>query len=176
MIPRRAGLWAGSKRPGSCCGGDQSARRMRACIRLRKRRTGFWRLLLDNWTRSCRPTRTDLAPQGISKRKASSASRLSRSGSELLSPLRRRRGLIQPHSACSTISGPDEVYSLAAQSHVRVSFDIPEYTVDVTAVGALACSGGFGSLGRMTAPHSLTAASRGPLHPTVRITIVLPES
>ena len=32
---------------------------------------------------------------------------------------------------------PDEVYNLAAQSHVRVSFDQPEYTVDVTAVGAI---------------------------------------
>jgi GDPmannose 4,6-dehydratase len=32
---------------------------------------------------------------------------------------------------------PDEVYNLAAQSHVRVSFDIPEYTSDVTALGAL---------------------------------------
>jgi len=32
---------------------------------------------------------------------------------------------------------PDEVYNLAAQSHVRVSFDIPEYTCDITATGAL---------------------------------------
>jgi GDPmannose 4,6-dehydratase len=32
---------------------------------------------------------------------------------------------------------PDEVYNLGAQSHVRVSFDIPEYTVEVTAVGTL---------------------------------------
>jgi GDP-D-mannose dehydratase len=32
---------------------------------------------------------------------------------------------------------PDEVYNLAAQSHVRVSFDIPEYTSDITACGAL---------------------------------------
>ena len=32
---------------------------------------------------------------------------------------------------------PEEIYHLGAQSHVRVSFDIPEYTADVTAVGAL---------------------------------------
>lgn len=31
---------------------------------------------------------------------------------------------------------PDEIYNLAAQSHVRVSFDIPEYTADITGVGA----------------------------------------
>jgi len=32
---------------------------------------------------------------------------------------------------------PDEVYHLAAQTHVRVSFDIPEYTGNVTALGAI---------------------------------------
>src|SRR6266566_3366755 len=32
---------------------------------------------------------------------------------------------------------PDEIYHLAAQSHVRVSFDIPEYTADITAVGTI---------------------------------------
>jgi len=32
---------------------------------------------------------------------------------------------------------PHEVYNLAAQSHVKVSFDIPEYTADVVAVGTL---------------------------------------
>ena len=32
---------------------------------------------------------------------------------------------------------PDEIYHLAAQSHVRVSFDIPEYTANVTALGTL---------------------------------------
>ena len=32
---------------------------------------------------------------------------------------------------------PDEVYNLAAQSHVRVSFDSPEYTTNITATGAV---------------------------------------
>ncbi len=32
---------------------------------------------------------------------------------------------------------PDEVYHLAAQSHVRVSFDLPEYTGDVTGLGTM---------------------------------------
>ncbi len=36
-------------------------------------------------------------------------------------------------SACR----PDEVYHLGAQSHVRVSFDIPEYTAETTAMGTL---------------------------------------
>jgi GDPmannose 4,6-dehydratase len=32
---------------------------------------------------------------------------------------------------------PDEIYNLAAQSHVMVSFELPEYTADVDALGAL---------------------------------------
>ena len=32
---------------------------------------------------------------------------------------------------------PDEIYNLAAQSHVRVSFDVPEYTANSTALGSL---------------------------------------
>lgn len=32
---------------------------------------------------------------------------------------------------------PDEIYNLAAQSHVKISFDIPEYTANVTGVGSL---------------------------------------
>ena len=32
---------------------------------------------------------------------------------------------------------PEEVYNLAAQSHVRVSFDSPEYTADIVATGAI---------------------------------------
>jgi GDPmannose 4,6-dehydratase len=32
---------------------------------------------------------------------------------------------------------PDEIYNLGAQSHVRVSFDIPEYTANITGLGVL---------------------------------------
>src|SRR5262245_51352085 len=32
---------------------------------------------------------------------------------------------------------PDEIYHLGAQSHVRVSFDVPEYTTDVTGMGTV---------------------------------------
>ena len=32
---------------------------------------------------------------------------------------------------------PDEIYNLGAQSHVRVSFDVPEYTAEVTGLGTL---------------------------------------
>lgn len=44
--------------------------------------------------------------------------------------------------ACSLASilhdvNPDEIYNLGAQSHVKVSFDIPEYTADVVAIGTL---------------------------------------
>lgn len=34
-------------------------------------------------------------------------------------------------------SQPDEIYNLGAQSHVKVSFEIPEYTADVDAIGTL---------------------------------------
>ena len=36
-----------------------------------------------------------------------------------------------------TLVGPDEIYNLAAQSHVKVSFEMPEYTASVTGLGVL---------------------------------------
>ena len=34
-------------------------------------------------------------------------------------------------------TNPDEIYNLAAQSHVAVSFEVPEYTANADAIGAL---------------------------------------
>jgi GDPmannose 4,6-dehydratase len=47
--------------------------------------------------------------------------------------------LVDQYSLVRTLQkiAPDEVYNLAAQSHVKVSFDMPEYTADVTGVGVL---------------------------------------
>lgn len=47
--------------------------------------------------------------------------------------------LTDPISITSLVQAiePDEVYNLAAQSHVRVSFDMPEYTAEVDALGPL---------------------------------------
>jgi GDPmannose 4,6-dehydratase len=54
--------------------------------------------------------------------------------------LRLKFGDLNDASSLSTILGdlrPDEVYNLAAQSHVRVSFDIPEYTAEVSGLGTI---------------------------------------
>ncbi|MCA8987083.1 MAG: GDP-mannose 4,6-dehydratase [Planctomycetaceae bacterium] len=42
---------------------------------------------------------------------------------------------------------PDEIYNLGAQSHVKVSFDIPEYTGDVTGLGTIRLLEGMRELG-----------------------------
>ena len=54
--------------------------------------------------------------------------------------LRLHYGDLSDASALSRLMervNPDEIYNLAAQSHVRVSFDCPEYTTDITATGAV---------------------------------------
>jgi GDPmannose 4,6-dehydratase len=43
---------------------------------------------------------------------------------------------------------PDEIYNLGAQSHVRVSFDVPEYTVNTVAMGTLRLLEALRELGR----------------------------
>ncbi len=47
--------------------------------------------------------------------------------------------LVDQNSLVRTLSAvqPEEVYNLAAQSHVKVSFEMPDYTTDVTALGVL---------------------------------------
>jgi GDPmannose 4,6-dehydratase len=47
--------------------------------------------------------------------------------------------LVDQNSLVRTLGAvvPDEIYNLAAQSHVKVSFEMPEYTTDVTAMGVL---------------------------------------
>jgi GDPmannose 4,6-dehydratase len=47
--------------------------------------------------------------------------------------------LVDQNSLVRTLDAvsPDEIYNLAAQSHVKVSFEMPEYTVNVTALGVL---------------------------------------
>src|SRR5712672_4576005 len=54
--------------------------------------------------------------------------------------LKLKYGDLNDASSLSTILGdlkPDEVYNLGAQSHVRVSFDIPEYTAEISGLGAV---------------------------------------
>ena len=47
--------------------------------------------------------------------------------------------LADASSVTSVVSrvSPDEIYNLAAQSHVKVSFEVPEYTADIVALGTL---------------------------------------
>jgi GDPmannose 4,6-dehydratase len=54
--------------------------------------------------------------------------------------LRLKYGDLNDASSLSSILGeirPDEVYNLGAQSHVRVSFDIPEYTAEISGLGSI---------------------------------------
>jgi len=60
--------------------------------------------------------------------------------------------LVDQNSLARTLEsvGPEEVYNLAAQSHVKVSFEMPEYTTDVTAMGVLRLLDAVRELGART--------------------------
>ena len=53
-----------------------------------------------------------------------------------LSALRRPKRWQQPSAIIEQVQ-PDEIYNLGAQSHVAVSFEAPEYTANVDAIGPL---------------------------------------
>ena len=64
--------------------------------------------------------------------------------------LRLRYGDLNDASSINTILKevrPDEIYNLGAQSHVKVSFDIPEYTAEVSGLGTLRMLEGMRDLG-----------------------------
>lgn len=66
-------------------------------------------------------------------------------------PLRLHHGDLTDATSLRSIlqeAQPDEIYNLGAQSHVRVSFDQPEYTAEVTAVGALRLLDAVREMGR----------------------------
>jgi GDPmannose 4,6-dehydratase len=60
--------------------------------------------------------------------------------------------LVDQNSLVRTLElvAPDEVYNLAAQSHVKVSFEMPEYTAGVTALGVLRLLDAVRELGMTT--------------------------
>lgn len=61
---------------------------------------------------------------------------------------------------------PDEVYNLAAQSHVRVSYDVPEYTCDITANGVLRLLEGMRHVGVNARFYQASSSEMfGSMHP-----------
>ncbi|HEY7508721.1 MAG TPA: GDP-mannose 4,6-dehydratase [Vicinamibacteria bacterium] len=87
--------------------------------------------------------------------------------------------LVDQHSLVRTMEAvePDELYNLAAQSHVKVSFEMPEYTTDVTAQGVLRVLDAVRELGLPTRVyqagssemfgkvHETPQTERTPFHP-----------
>ncbi len=82
--------------------------------------------------------------------------------------LRLAYGDLSDSSSVERILGevqPDEVYNLGAQSHVRVSFDVPEYTGDVTGLGTVRI---LEALRRLKLPARFYQASSSELYGKVR--------
>src|SRR5438128_6646107 len=87
--------------------------------------------------------------------------------------------LVDQNSLARTLEAirPAEVYNLAAQSHVKVSFEMPEYTTDVTALGVLRLLDAVRELGLPTRVyqagssemyglvHGTPQTERTPFHP-----------
>ena len=63
---------------------------------------------------------------------------------------------------------PDEVYNLGAQSHVAVSFESPEYTADVDAIGALRLLEAIRFLGMEKTTRFYQASSTAYAHSPLR--------
>ena len=73
----------------------------------------------------------------------------------------------------------DEVYNLAAQSHVRVSFDVPEETVDAVAMGPLRlleCIRTMQPDARFYQASSSEMYGDNPVHPQSETTLLMPAS
>lgn len=60
---------------------------------------------------------------------------------------------------------PDEIYNLAAMSHVHVSFDLPEYTADVNGIGTLRILEAVRFLGLSEKPASIRHPHRSSTAP-----------
>jgi GDPmannose 4,6-dehydratase len=74
---------------------------------------------------------------------------------------------------------PDEVYNLAAQSHVRVSFDIPEYTVETIVMGTIKLLNAMKTLvpeARFYQASSSEMFGDNPEHPQNEKTTLMPAS
>ena len=77
--------------------------------------------------------------------------------------------LVDQNSLMRTLelAGPEEIYNLAAQSHVKVSFEMPEYTASVTALGVLRLLDAVRDLGLKTRVYQAGSSEMyGKVHET----------
>ena len=82
----------------------------------------------------------DYEVHGIIRRNSVAESQQSRFSDEIRNKLNLHYGDLLDQGSLEKLLDdiqPDEIYNLAAQSHVRVSFDIPQFTVQTNAIGVL---------------------------------------